>query len=193
MSIRVIIGLGNPGGEYVATRHNAGFMFVDALVAKLETPRKTKGKLAECYEGFIGNDPILMVKPLTYMNRSGLAVRQILDSNPIDRQDWLVVVDDLYLPVGALRYREGGSSAGQRGLQSIMEVFESDQVPRLRIGVGPCPPDISHPDFVLSNFSESERTGLGEAIDRGAESVILSVRQKMPLVVIADRPAEEKK
>ncbi len=192
MPFRVIVGLGNPGKEYVATRHNVGFMLVDHLVAKLGSTKKTKGKLLESHEVIMGDHPVLLVKPLTYMNRSGLAVRQILEAELIAQQDFLVVVDDLYLPVGALRYREGGSSAGQRGLRSIMEVFENNQVPRLRIGVGPCPADVSHPDFVLSTFSASERTLIDAAIDRGGESVILSVRQEIPLVIKADHLADEK-
>lgn len=192
MAIRAIVGLGNPGREYVSTRHNVGFLFVEHLVTKLGGSKKTKGKLLESFEVKIGNHSILLVKPLTYMNRSGLAVRQVLESEHVERDEWLVVVDDLYLPVGALRYREGGSSAGQRGLQSIMEVFENNQVPRLRIGVGPCPADVSHPDFVLSTFSASERTLIDAAIDRGGESVILSIRQEIPLVVKADHLADEK-
>jgi PTH1 family peptidyl-tRNA hydrolase len=167
MSIRLVVGLGNPGPEYDGTRHNIGFAVVDRLAAEFgltwERSAKRHAFVATCAG-------ILLVKPMSYMNRSGEPLRAVADFYKIDPQQVLVVLDDMSLPLGRLRLRTGGSSGGHNGLESILVQLGTAEVARLRIGIGAAPAD-SSVDHVLSGFLEEEQPLVRSTIDRAAKAV----------------------
>lgn len=171
-----IIGLGNPGKEYEQTRHNVGFMVVDRLNERFRGSFKKSKSLYFSSKISLKNIPVLLVKPITYMNLSGQAVRRLVDYFKIeDLSKLLIVSDDFNLPLGTIRLRPSGSAGGQKGLQSIIQVLQTNEIARLRIGIGsPFRDATSH---VLSPFSRSEQKALPELIDwaaDGVESFILS-------------------
>lgn len=153
----MVVGLGNPGSEYEATRHNAGFWAVDALAAKLHRFsgwKRDKGMLRG--EGRAAGKPVTVVKPQQYMNRSGQAVRDLIAEGWV-ASEILVVADDVYLPLGTMRLRPSGGAGGHNGLESIIAAVGSGEFPRLRIGVGPAPASADLPQYVLAPFREDER------------------------------------
>jgi len=164
----VVVGLGNPGPEYDGTRHNAGFMVVDLLARKLGgfTGWRRKGVVVRG-EGRADGQRISLVKPQTYMNRSGEAFRALLAEGRL-ASEILVVFDDVYLPLGSIRLRASGGTGGHQGLESIREEIGTTEFPRLRIGVGPAPASADLPDFVLSQFDEEERSRLPEVLEGAA-------------------------
>jgi PTH1 family peptidyl-tRNA hydrolase len=135
--IRLVAGLGNPGREYASTRHNIGFMVVDQLVAQFgstwERSTKWDALLVKCGE-------VLLAKPTSYMNRSGYPLLAIAQFYKIKPREMLVVLDDMALPLGRLRLRAGGGSGGHNGLDSIIMQFGTEEIPRLRVGIGEAPP-----------------------------------------------------
>lgn len=171
--MKLIVGLGNPGKRYAATRHNVGFMAVDRLA---ERHGLTGGKTrfhADAIEGRVADQRAMLLKPQTYMNRSGLAVGEAARFFKLDPADLLVIVDDTALPVGAIRLRPGGSSGGHNGLEDIRRALGTDRYPRLRIGVGePKIGDrpVPQADYVLSPFSDDQRRQLTPALDSAARA-----------------------
>ena len=166
-SIRLVVGLGNPGPEYAATRHNIGFMVVDQLAAQSGSIWENSSKWDALIAKF-GN--VVLAKPMTYMNRSGYAVLRLAQFYKIQPPEILVVVDDTALPLGRLRLRASGGSGGHNGLESIIVQFGTEEIPRLRVGIGEAPPAGSV-DYVLSRFFEEEKPVVRSAIDRAAEAV----------------------
>ena len=164
--IRLVAGLGNPGREYQQTRHNVGFMVLDRLAidARLAWEYSEKWKA-----GWAKGDAILM-KPATYMNRSGEAVAALANFYKIAVENILIVLDDFALPLGRLRLREQGSSGGHNGLESVFEHFGTEAVPRLRIGIGAAPSQ-GATDYVLGRFFEEEQALLAMTIRRAADAV----------------------
>ena len=166
-SIRLVAGLGNPGSEYAATRHNIGFMVVDQLVAQFgstwEKSTKWDALMAKC-----GN--VFLAKPMSYMNRSGYALLQMAQFYKIQTSEILVVLDDTALPLGRLRLRASGGPGGHNGLESVIVQFGTEEIPRLRIGIGEAPPAASV-DYVLGRFFEEEKPIVRSAIDRAVEAV----------------------
>jgi len=165
--IRLIAGLGNPGREYEQTRHNIGFLVADRLAAQFGSTweRSTKwGALIAKH-----ND-IILIKPMTYMNRSGEPLHAVAHFHKIGPQQILVVLDDFALPLGRLRLRSRGSSGGHNGFESILMQFGTDEIPRLRIGIGTAP-NAGSVDYVLSRFFEEERPLVTSTIDRAADAV----------------------
>ena len=157
MAMKLVVGLGNPGAQYSGTRHNAGFDVVLELVRRYQ-PDKPQSKFSsEIWEIFVGSGKLLLVTPTTYMNRSGEAVQQITRFYQISPQDVAVVCDDINLPMGRIRWRAGGSAGGQKGLADIIQRLGTDQIPRLRMGVGRPPGQMDAADFVLSRFRAEER------------------------------------
>ncbi|MEW6040190.1 MAG: aminoacyl-tRNA hydrolase [Elusimicrobiota bacterium] len=152
MSPKLIVGLGNPGKEYKFTFHNIGFMVLDHLAEKhsSEFRKKTGTNSHIATISFRGNERVVLAKPLTYVNLSGIAVEQIMLKYGIKPQELLVVVDDFALPLGKLRLRLKGSSGGHNGLESIIGVLKTEEFPRLRVGIGPLPSGMDPKDFVLS-------------------------------------------
>ncbi len=156
--MRAVVGLGNPGPEYAATRHNAGFWLADALVARWGLPPFRRGERARVTEGEVDGIPVRVVKPSTFMNRSGAALASLrADPAFTPSRDLLVVVDDFRIPSGTFRLRAEGSAGGHNGLQSIESALQSPVYARLRIGVGPLPEGVSDwSEYVLAPFTPEQ-------------------------------------
>jgi peptidyl-tRNA hydrolase, PTH1 family len=169
--VKIIVGLGNPGQEYAATRHNLGFMVVDRLKRELHAAETRKRFRAEIAEAFVGGEKLVLMKPQTYMNLSGISVREAAQWYKVALDEILVVVDDIELPFGASRMRAGGSAGGHNGLKSVAAELGSDQYPRLRLGVGRGSGEARRQ--VLSRFSKDEEQELPEIIATGAGCVLL--------------------
>ncbi len=155
--MRVICGLGNPGAEYQDTRHNVGWWLLDVLQQDWHFANFRRDGNAVATEGRFEDQDVLLIKPTTYMNRSGAAVRRLLlepEFNPAT--DLLIVVDDVALPVGRARIRAQGSAGGHNGLKSVEAALRSPEYARLRIGVGEQPPGIDLADWVLGTFDPEE-------------------------------------
>jgi len=168
----LVVGLGNPGDKYENTRHNAGFMAVDELAERLHVPVQRLKYKALTNTAEVGGKRVLLMKPITYMNLSGEAVRQAAEFYKIPPERVLVISDDVSLPVGKLRIRKGGSAGGHNGLKSIIAQLGSDRFPRLKIGVGEKPhPDYDMADWVLSKFAGTDRQMMEEAMKRAADAV----------------------
>lgn len=168
--MKLVVGLGNPGPEYEKTRHNIGFMVVDALARRLRAEdlgRKWHGVAARAFRG---GQEIYILKPSTYMNLSGRAVLAAKSQLTLPLQEILVVSDDLALPVGTLRFRPRGSSGGQKGLQSIIDTLGSSDFPRLRLGIGADSPLVPK-DFVLEAFSAQEEPEIEQTIARAVQGI----------------------
>jgi PTH1 family peptidyl-tRNA hydrolase len=165
--IRLVAGLGNPGAEYASTRHNIGFMVADQLAAQFgstwEKSTKWDALLAKCGDVFL-------TKPMSHMNRSGYPLLAIAQFYKIDPPEILVMLDDMALPLGRLRLRLRGGSGGHNGLESVIVQFATEEIPRLRIGIGEAPAAGSV-DYVLSRFFEEEKPIVRSTIDRAAAAV----------------------
>ncbi len=162
------MGLGNPGPDYEGTRHNVGFRVVEELAAR----RSLRFSKQVCRALVAEAPSLLLAEPLTYMNRSGHAVRCLVDHRELAIEDVLVVYDEIHLPLGRLRLRPKGSPAGHRGLESILDALQTDEVARLRLGVGieAMPGGEELPDFVLSPFGAEEKVPAEEMIRRAADA-----------------------
>jgi peptidyl-tRNA hydrolase, PTH1 family len=169
--LRVIFGIGNPGIRYEYTRHNAGFLLLDYFAQKKSLRFKdTRGKYLEA-EGKISNQDFVLIKPVTYVNNSGLAARQVSDNYNITPEDFLVVCDDTNLKNYILRVRLSGGDGGHNGLSSIIYHLITDQFPRIRIGIGSNPEDIALSDYVLTEFSKSELEEYQNTFIRGTQLI----------------------
>jgi len=169
--IRLVAGLGNPGTEYVATRHNIGFMVVDQFAAQFGSTWERSGKW-DALSTKCG--PVLLIKPLSFMNRSGYPLFAVAQFYKIAPQQILIVLDDFALPLGRLRLRARGGSGGHNGLESIIVQFGTEEIPRLRIGIGAAPREGSV-DYVLSRFFEEEKPLVRSTIDGAVEAVNCAV------------------
>ncbi len=166
----LFVGLGNPGNEYANTRHNIGFMILDQLAAesKLSFSTKRHGDLAQMR---IKGRQVYLLKPNTYMNLSGKAVRYWLNELKIDQSSMIVVTDDLAIPLGKIRFRKKGSSGGHNGMANIEEVLGNDNYNRLRIGIGNEFSKGKQVDYVLSDFNEEELALKEEVIKKSGEGL----------------------
>ena len=201
--MKLIVGLGNPGEKYQGTRHNAGFVFVDKLASKLGTflPGEKRPHFAnqdkfksETLEVNYKGEKIILVKPQTYMNLSGISVQKIMKYYDIIPDDLIVVSDDVDIPVGQARVRHEGSSGGQKGLQNIIDILGSDDFVRVRIGIGAsgtlgskeksphATGQIETADFVLSKFSKKEISIVDEIIEMAIGYVLpfIENNEKIP-------------
>jgi len=167
------VGLGNPGPEYLETRHNAGFRLADHLAARWKLGEFRRGDRARMAQGDWNSHQVRLLKPLTYMNRSGAVLAPLRAVSEFDpSRDLLILVDDVALPLGRFRLRGAGSSGGHNGLKSIEGALQRQDYARLRIGVGPAPPDLEDlADFVLAEFEPEEREALGELLEPMSEAV----------------------
>jgi peptidyl-tRNA hydrolase, PTH1 family len=172
--VKIVVGLGNPGREYAATRHNVGFMVVEQLARRIGAPGSKRRFRSELSEGFLAGEKIVLVQPQTYMNLSGHAVREVVNWYRAALDDVLIVSDDLDLPFGTLRLRARGSAGGHNGLASVIEQLGTQDVPRLKIGIGRGPGQAT--SRVLSRFSADEERALSELVDRAADAVELWAR-----------------
>lgn len=168
----LIVGLGNPGKEYLFTRHNAGFLTVDYLSQKLNVKVDRAKYKALIGEARISDKRVLIMKPQTYMNASGEAVREAADFYKIAPENIIVISDDTNLAPGKLRIRRKGSDGGQRGLRSIIRELGTDNFPRIRMGVGEKPhPDYDLADWVLSEFKGEDREAFFSAMGNAVTGV----------------------
>lgn len=167
-----VVGLGNPGGEYEGTRHNVGFRVVDTLAGE-RGPFEERSRYL-CLGSRIAGRRALLVKPTTYMNRSGEAVADLLGDRGLRPADILVVSDDVNLPLGRIRIRRGGSDGGQKGLASVIAEIGTGEFARLRLGVGPIPEGTADlADFVLDRFAANETEGADRMIEEAVSCVRL--------------------
>ena len=170
--MRIIIGLGNPGDAYRGTRHNVGFETMDKLSYDFNIKLKNNRRFrAHVGEGRIGQAPVLLVKPQTYMNLSGQSVKAILNYYKLPPSDIVVVYDDVSLPVGDIRVRERGSAGGQKGMIDIIAKLATDEFPRVRIGIGEKPESWDLADYVLSRFPKKEWEAMIEGVTKAGDAV----------------------
>ncbi len=172
----MIVGLGNPGVQYQNTRHNAGFMALDATAKALDIRVERARFHAYCGEGVCAGRHVLLMKPQTYMNNSGEAVCEAMRFYKLSPEQVLLLFDDVSLPVGGMRVRRSGSAGGQNGVKSILQLSGSDMFPRVKLGIGAKPhPDCNLADWVLSRFSEKELSVMGETAEKAAAAAELIV------------------
>jgi PTH1 family peptidyl-tRNA hydrolase len=167
---KIIIGLGNPGEQYAGNRHNVGFMVLDALAREVSGKWSTS-KLARTCRAEIKGCQVLLAEPLTYMNRSGNAVRVLLSEVQRGAQDLLVLLDDLNLPLGRIRIRERGTAGGHHGLESIQAELNTEDLLRIRLGVGEEQMPKDKAEFVLSDFPPNKQAELDEMIIKAGNAV----------------------
>lgn len=171
MASWMIVGLGNPGLQYSKTRHNLGFMLVDKLAARLQTQVKREECRSLVGRGAIGNVPVELIKPQTFMNLSGDAVKCLVGKGERSVERLLVISDDLALPFESIRLRPKGSHGGQNGLRSIIDCLKTQEFNRLRIGIQPDHPLGDASRFVLEDFGKKDTEALGEILNRAADAV----------------------
>jgi len=168
---KLIVGLGNPGPKYEGNRHNVGFHCLDALAQAhglTFTGLKAKARIAR---GVILGHPVTLAKPVTFVNESGWSVRGLMARHGYEPGDILVVHDDLDLPLGKIRLRPGGSGAGHRGVQSIIDTLGTEGFARLRMGIGRPPAGVEVVDYVLSDFSEEEMATMAMTYDNAVAAI----------------------
>lgn len=176
--MKLIVGLGNPGRDYEGTRHNAGFMAVDRLASRHAAGAVARGRFhAAVVEARVGDEPCLLMKPATYMNRSGAAVAEAVGFYKLQpASDLLVIVDDVALPCGTVRIRPGGGAGGHNGLTDVQRALGTQAWPRCRIGIDPAPEFMNQADYVLGRFSDEQWALVAPAIDRAADAAEVFVR-----------------
>jgi peptidyl-tRNA hydrolase, PTH1 family len=172
----LIIGLGNPGGEYARTRHNVGWMALDELEARGRFSRERREGPARVREGSVDGYDLVTARPQTYMNISGRAAVHLLRKYGVPVEDLVVVHDDVDLPLGRIRLKRGGGAAGQKGVLSIADSLRSQDFMRVRIGVSRPPERDQMVDHVLNGFTPDEREQLRHVLPRAADSVMALVR-----------------
>ncbi|MCP4590157.1 MAG: aminoacyl-tRNA hydrolase [bacterium] len=168
-AVKLIVGLGNPGSKYADTRHNVGFRVIDALAARWSIDTSQEKFHAWFGKGVVGSEACVLLKPTTFMNRSGQAVQAVGRFYQLDFADVLVVADDLALDPGRLRMRPSGSAGSHRGLQDIIDRIGSESFARLRMGIGGAVGDAA--SYVLSRFSAAEAGLIDEVVGRAANAV----------------------
>jgi PTH1 family peptidyl-tRNA hydrolase len=174
--VKVIVGLGNPGLEYQFTPHNAGFLAIDRIAERAKVQVTNRHCKALTARAVIGGEQVLLAKPETYMNLSGMSVRELWSkyAEPDGLNvstDLVVVYDELDFPLGAIRIRERGSSAGHNGIESVMGAMGTDEILRVRIGIAPDHPVSDGADFVLTPWKKKELAVVDEVLDRAADAV----------------------
>ena len=173
----VIVGLGNPGKKYENTRHNAGFIMIDALADKYGISVKEKKHKALCGTGVIEGVKVLLVKPETYMNLSGESVGEIMNFYKLDpEEEMLVIYDDISLAPGNIRIRKKGSAGGHNGIKSLIAHLGTQNFMRIKVGVGEKPKDWDLADYVLGHFSEEDRKELKEVTGNVIQAAVLMMQ-----------------
>jgi peptidyl-tRNA hydrolase, PTH1 family len=174
--MKLIVGLGNPGIEYQFTPHNMGFLAIDRVAERCGARISNRHAKALTARAKIGGTEVLLAKPETYMNLSGMSVRELVERHEINRQkDLLLVYDELDLPLGAMRIRERGSSAGHNGMQSVLNALGTDEVARMRLGVGPGHPVKDGARFVLGQWKKAQLKQVDEVLERAADAIEMIV------------------
>ncbi len=173
----LIVGIGNPGRQYETTRHNVGFHTIDVLSKKLDIPmRSRRFKTVHGMGAYAGNK-VILAKPQTYVNLSGEAVRSLSRYYGVDPEHILVVYDDVYLEMGAIRIRPSGSAGGHNGLKNIISQLGSEDFPRVRLGTGPQPEGMDLVEFVLRPMTSGERKAMKDVYEDAAEACLVLIRE----------------
>ncbi len=174
--MRLIVGLGNPGIRYRWTRHNLGFCILDRLSRHNRIPIDRKRFKSLVGEGLIDKEKVVLAKPQTYINRSGLAVKALIDGCKVSPRDLIVCCDDINLELGRIRIRRKGSGGGHKGLGSIIDSLKTEEFPRLRIGIAGGGKE-SLTEYVLSGFKRGERAVINEAVGGACEVVEVILKE----------------
>lgn len=175
--MRLVVGLGNPGPRYQPTRHNLGFQVVAVLSQRWGIPLQRRSLGSRWGQGRVGNQTLILAQPQTYMNRSGLAVSQLLAYFNLDASHLLVIQDDLDLPLGRLKIARKGGAGGHRGIDSIIETLGTQEFMRLKVGIGRPPPGEAVENYVLSPCSPAERECYTQMIHRAAAAAEVLLTQ----------------
>jgi PTH1 family peptidyl-tRNA hydrolase len=198
--MKLVVGLGNPERSYNGTRHNVGFEVVDQLANRLgwtrpgDFDRVAKTKFdGLAFDGVVGNEKLVLLKPTTYMNLSGRSVQAAMAFYQLSPKDIMVVLDDLALPVGRLRLRGSGSSGGHNGLKDIERALGTSEYPRLRIGIDPAPPRVAGRDYVLGKFTPEQRQLLEPTLGRACGAIVTWIDKGIEAAMNQFNVAEEKK
>jgi PTH1 family peptidyl-tRNA hydrolase len=171
--VKLVVGLGNPGRAYANTRHNTGALCVQLLAKQMGVPLERKSRIATIAEGDLAGERAALAVPRTFVNTSGGAVSGLLQRFGLKPKDLILVYDDLDLPLGTIRVRPSGSSAGHNGVKSVVAALGTEQFPRVRIGIDrPAQGGMDQIAYVLSAFTRAEHEQLNQALERAAEAVI---------------------
>jgi PTH1 family peptidyl-tRNA hydrolase len=182
--MKLVVGLGNPGREYVGSRHNVGFEVMDRVAEKLgwirpgDFDRVAKAKFdGLMFDGAVGraggeSERLILLKPTTYMNLSGRSVQAAMSFYQLEPADLMIVLDELALPCGTIRIRGSGSDGGHNGLRDIQRALGTTQYPRMRVGIDPPPPPVAGRDYVLGRFTAEQRKAIEPALDRAAGAIV---------------------
>ena len=181
--MKLIVGLGNPGIEYQFTPHNIGFLAVDRIAEQCGVMVDNRHCKALTGRTRIGNDEVLLAKPETYMNLSGMSVLELVRKHEVAQQDVLIIYDELDLALGMIRVRPRGSSAGHNGMQSIIDALQTEEIARIRIGVAPDDPRKGGAKYILSPFRKSQLVAVDEALDLTAQAVQVMVTEGIALAM----------
>lgn len=179
----VVVGLGNPGREYASTRHNVGFLFLKRIAKRWRVGWRKTGALMRKAEFEKDKEKIVLVLPQTYMNRSGIAARKIIETTGISPERVLVIYDDLDIPLGEIRVRKEGGAGTHKGIKSIIEEIQTTRFPRIRVGIGPLPEGEEATGFVLSPFEEEEKALLERSFDNASEALSLILAGKIEMAM----------
>jgi PTH1 family peptidyl-tRNA hydrolase len=174
-----VVGLGNPGKVYAQTRHNAGFSFVRKIAKDWNLRLRKRSFSSKTQWTERGGTKILLAMPQTFMNNSGLAVKQIVSSGGVLPENLVVVYDDLDIPLGDIRVRKDGSAGSHKGMSSVIRELGTTQFPRVRLGIGPLPQGTDATDFVLSSFSDEEQPLLEQGLDKAQNALYLILDKKI--------------
>jgi PTH1 family peptidyl-tRNA hydrolase len=177
-SVKLIVGLGNPGIEYQFTPHNLGFLTIDRIANGLGIEIRNRQCRALTARATIAGEPVVLAKPETYMNLSGLSVLELVEEHQVDVvRDLIVIYDELDLPSGTIRIRQRGSSAGHNGMESILNALGTDEFLRIRLGVGPDHKVTDGVQYLLSPFRKAREKAVDELIDLGAQAVEVILKE----------------
>ncbi len=170
--MKLVVGLGNPGERYARSRHNVGFMCVDAVAALAGIRLSERRATVVIGRGFIEGEEVVLAKPRTFMNNSGEALSYLTTRFPVSLSDLLIIYDDMDLPLGRVRIRPSGSGAGQKGMGSIIAALRSRDIPRVRIGIGRPSEDVDEIKHVLGGFTTEEQPLIAEALSTARDAVM---------------------
>ncbi|MDR0958672.1 MAG: aminoacyl-tRNA hydrolase [Clostridiales bacterium] len=175
--MRLIVGLGNPGKQYEGTRHNAGFMTIDAICKEIQAEDKGIRRRAFCAEGVIGSEKCILIKPVTFMNLSGESVSEYMRFYKLSPDDVILIYDDTDIPTGSVRVRKQGTAGGHNGVKSVIWHLNTDVFNRVRVGINAKPKDWDLVDYVLTKFSKDEQPALEEGIEKAKNAVQIIVKE----------------
>lgn len=176
--ISLVVGLGNIGRQYQGSRHNLGFEVIETLARQYRALFKTDHDDYDAAAVELDGRKLVLAKPTTLVNGSGHAVDALLQQHDLEPSQMLIVVDDFNLPLGRLRLRPGGSDGGHNGLVSIIETLQTDDFPRLRLGIGPLPPEFEKKEFVLARFAQNELVEVAGMVASAAEATTIAIQHR---------------